>query len=782
MLLGFPEVGATGDEEADDLDTSKMIQDMNRKKKRSGGFQYMGLSDKVFNGITKKGYRVPTPIQRKTIPLILDKKDVVAMARTGSGKTACFLLPMFERLKVRSMKGARALVLSPTRELSLQTLKFAKELGKFTGLRYECILGGDSIEKQFAALHDNPDVIFATPGRFVHLCVEMSLKLTEVEYVVFDEADRLFEMGFGEQLREILGRLPESRQTVLFSATLPKMLVDFAKAGLSDPTLIRLNVESKVPETLKMAFFYTRGDMKDACLLHLLKEKIGLDQQTVIFTATRHHVEYLQTLLELANITATYIYSNLDPSARKINVAKFTKKLTNVMVVTDVAARGIDIPLLDNVINYHFPAKSKLFVHRVGRVARAGREGTAYTFVGLDEIPYFIDLQLFLGGSTDPIPLNPDNDIDWHKRLGKIPNSVSENYSDQLSEWFLKNADLQRVKHISQNGYKQYLKSRPGASIESLKRSKLLKEAQIGIHPLLGNAKTDQEKEQVNILEQIKGFRPKTMIFEVGNTAKNKKVTDIINVKRKKHEVVIETAAKKRKLDEKVLVDTPSPSVTLAKSTDDDIKETFGRVVSGSKMKSLDKIKKTKLKKPKVKKEWKKDENYIAYEPEDKHTEAGYELDKGFHAQATNATLDLNTDVDEEKRKRKGLIKWDVKKKNYVKVQDDQKRIKTESGVYISASYKTNRYQRWKDKSKIDMKDEQEDGDERSGNADYRRQRPLPSNHPAMIKSRNAVPNKQKGGKRNGELMRPEQILKKRGEEEKKLERERNKIKKKKRK
>jgi len=782
MLLGFPEVGATGDEEADDLDTSKMIQDMNRKKKRSGGFQYMGLSDKVFNGITKKGYRVPTPIQRKTIPLILDKKDVVAMARTGSGKTACFLLPMFERLKVRSMKGARALVLSPTRELSLQTLKFAKELGKFTGLRYECILGGDSIEKQFAALHDNPDVIFATPGRFVHLCVEMSLKLTEVEYVVFDEADRLFEMGFGEQLREILGRLPESRQTVLFSATLPKMLVDFAKAGLSDPTLIRLNVESKVPETLKMAFFYTRGDMKDACLLHLLKEKIGLDQQTVIFTATRHHVEYLQTLLELANITATYIYSNLDPSARKINVAKFTKKLTNVMVVTDVAARGIDIPLLDNVINYHFPAKSKLFVHRVGRVARAGREGTAYTFVGLDEIPYFIDLQLFLGGSTDPIPLNPDNDIDWHKRLGKIPNSVSENYSDQLSEWFLKNADLQRVKHISQNGYKQYLKSRPGASIESLKRSKLLKEAQIGIHPLLGNAKTDQEKEQVNILEQIKGFRPKTMIFEVGNTAKNKKVTDIINVKRKKHEVVIETAAKKRKLDEKVLVDTPSPSVTLAKSTDDDIKETFGRVVSGSKMKSLDKIKKTKLKKPKVKKEWKKDENYIAYEPEDKHTEAGYELDKGFHAQATNATLDLNTDVDEEKRKRKGLIKWDVKKKNYVKVQDDQKRIKTESGVYISASYKTNRYQRWKDKSKIDMKDEQEDGDERSGNADYRRQRPLPANHPAMIKSRNAVPNKQKGGKRNGELMRPEQILKKRGEEEKKLERERNKIKKKKRK
>ncbi len=141
----------------------------------------------------------------------------------------------------------------------------------FSGLRYECVLGGDSIEKQFAAMHLNPDVIFATPGRFVHLCLEMSLQLTSVQYVVFDEADRLFEMGFGEQLREILYRLPESRQTVLFSATLPKMLVDFSKAGLNDPTLIRLDLETKVPETLKMAFFNCRTDLKDALLLYLLK-------------------------------------------------------------------------------------------------------------------------------------------------------------------------------------------------------------------------------------------------------------------------------------------------------------------------------------------------------------------------------------------------------------------------------------------------------------------------------------------------------------------------------
>lgn len=202
----------------------------------------------------------------QTIPLILEGRDVVAMARTGSGKTACFLIPLFEKLKVRSAKaGARALILSPTRELALQvggsisilhiisfffnvtfnhsqTLKFAKELGKFTGLKSAIILGGDSMDDQFFAIHGNPDIIVATPGRFLHVCIEMELKLNSVEYIVFDEADRLFEMGFGEQLDEVVNRLPDCRQTVLFSATLPKILVEFAKAGLNDPVLIRYSI------------------------------------------------------------------------------------------------------------------------------------------------------------------------------------------------------------------------------------------------------------------------------------------------------------------------------------------------------------------------------------------------------------------------------------------------------------------------------------------------------------------------------------------------------------
>lgn len=278
--------------------------DRPRSSKAKTGFQAMGLSFNMLKGITKRGYKIPTPVQRKTIPLILEGRDVVAMAKTGtsihqfdhqftvstvntpnwrwfhstpikgSGKTACFLIPMFEKLQTRSPNSnARALILSPTRELAVQTFKFIKEIGKYMDLKTILVLGGDPMSAQFQAIHSCPDIIVATPGRFLHLCVEMELKLSAIrkytgawlfasrkfhfhynkwhfsiphppEYVVFDEADRLFEMGFGEQLNETLARLPDSRQMVMFSATLPKMLVDFAKAGLSDPVLIRLGTFS----------------------------------------------------------------------------------------------------------------------------------------------------------------------------------------------------------------------------------------------------------------------------------------------------------------------------------------------------------------------------------------------------------------------------------------------------------------------------------------------------------------------------------------------------------
>ncbi|CAN0110985.1 unnamed protein product, partial [Phaeothamnion confervicola] len=366
---------------------------------KGGAFQKLGLSPAVFRGVMGMGYKVPTPVQRKSLPVSLGGVDAVVMARTGSGKTAAFLIPMLEKLKEHSSRvGCRAVILSPTRELAMQTLKFAKQMGKYTGLRFALLVGGDSMERQFSNLADNPDVVIATPGRLAHHLHEVAeFTLKSIEMVIIDEADRLFEMGFAEQMREIMQGIPEERQTLLFSATMPKLLVQFARAGLRDPVLIRLDTESKVSENLSMAFFTCRSGDKPAALLLLLRQIIPADQMTVVFTATRHHAEFLHELLASVRLRSSVVYGAMDQEARKMNLDRFRNGSTKLLIVTDVAARGIDIPLLDNVVNYSFPSLPKLFVHRVGRVARQNRKGAAFSLVDPDELPYMLDFFLFLG-------------------------------------------------------------------------------------------------------------------------------------------------------------------------------------------------------------------------------------------------------------------------------------------------------------------------------------------------------------------------------------------------
>ena len=646
------------------------------------------------------------------------------------------------------------------------------------------MLGGDAIEKQFASIHSNPDVIFATPGRFVHICLEMSLKLNSVEYVVFDEADRLFEMGLGDQLREILARLPDTRQTALFSATLPKLLVDFAKAGLTDPTLVRLDVETKIPETLKLAFLKVNTDGKDGVLLHLLKNVIPAGQQTIVFCATRYHVEYLQTLLGLAELSVTAVYSQLDPAARKINTAKFATRKVNVMIVTDLAARGIDIPLLDNVINYHFPGKSKLFVHRVGRVARAGRQGTAFSLIAPDEMAYYVDLQLFLGGESVVLPVHYQGD-DWHRKLGVVPQTVLDEFSDRLSSWYRDQVDVIHTKEQSANAYKAYLKSRPAASKESVKRSREFKNMKIGVHPALLTEPSNLEIEKCNILDQLKSFKPRSTIFEIGNTSKNKDKIDVMMEKRRKHAGVIEQNVlkmeqKSAQLEEET--ESKENLESIEKVSEEDIERTFDKIVRESKRKDPRAERKAqkavgdesnyiplgerKTKTPRVVRD---ESNYIPYQPADHHAETGYSLQTGFTAQVNGAVLDLTGDEDSEIRKRKGAVVWDKKSKKYVKVQDDKKRIKTESGVYISATYKTNRYARWKERSKLAQQQETVEEDDQDGGRDTKRPNTrLPDSHPAMKKAKLAV---RVGRKNKNEIRRPEQILKTRTEEERKAAR-----------
>ncbi|NXK55481.1 DDX54 helicase, partial [Chauna torquata] len=764
-LPAFPT--AEDEDDATAEDTQAMVWAQNKKKK-SGGFQSMGLSYPVFKGVMKKGYKVPTPIQRKTIPVILRGRDVVAMARTGSGKTACFLLPMFERLKAPSPAGARALVLSPTRELALQTLKFTKELGKFTGLKTALILGGDKMEDQFAALHENPDIIIATPGRLVHVAVEMNLKLQSVEYVVFDEADRLFEMGFAEQLQEILARLPGSHQTVLFSATLPKLLVEFARAGLTEPMLIRLDVESKLSEQLKLAFFHVRGDDKPAVLLHLLRSVVKPQDQTVVFVATKHHTEYLkeasgtwgtQHLLTAQGIRCTHIYSSLDQTARKINIAKFAQGKCPVLLVTDVAARGLDIPMLDNVINYSFPAKSKLFLHRVGRVARAGRSGTAYSLVAPDEMPYVFDLHLFLGR---PLVLAGAQEMpaemtwcpwaaDAGGVLGRVPQSLVDDEECLLLTDHEGSLELQSLRRVADNAHKQYLRSRPGPSPESIKRVKDLDTSQLGIHPLFSACFEDTELERLKFVDSIKTYKSKATIFEINSTARTLAST-VMRSKRRHDHALIEKYQRgqqeKRAAALKGQGLCPAlPGPEESEGEQENLQDVFSTVV-GRKRKWGRGGEDGARKKPQQPVQ--RDEDfYIPYRPKDFESERGLSVGgegSPFEQQAAGAVLDLMGDENHNLNRSKQLLKWDRKKKRFVGQtgQEDKKKVRTESGRYISGSYKNNLYEKWKQKHKVDDRDDDEE-DER-GREQFRgkhKHRHGPRQPPTQGKVRSELKNKQ---------------------------------------
>ncbi|CAN0002461.1 unnamed protein product, partial [Ectocarpus fasciculatus] len=526
-------------------------------KPKVGSFQAMGLGQDLFRGIMAMGYKVPTPVQRKSLPVTLAGADVVVMARTGSGKTAAFLIPVLEKLGSHSHKmGARSIILSPTRELAVQTLTFARKMSKLKDLRMALLVGGDSMDKQFTALADNPDIIIATPGRLMHHLQEVpEFTLRSVEVVVFDEADRLFEMGFAEQLREIMRGVPEERQSLLFSATMPKQLVQFARAGLKDPVLIRLDTESKISTELSLAFLTCRSLDKPAALLFLLREVIPEDDMTIVFVATRHHAEFLHELLKEAGTTSSVVYGAMDQEARSIHLDKFRKGKTKLLVVTDVAARGIDVPLLNNVVNYAFPPAPKLFVHRVGRAARQGRTGTAYSIVDPEEIPHMLDLHLFLGrkptnvyaapkgpgpdGATvdgvglgdgdaeekdggrgaivgyDVSDLNPDL-----VHYGNFPQQVMDDENESLKEMVGNSgSNLSGLQRVCQNAMKQYRRTRPDPSGRAIARAKLLDRGET--HPLLvgfearGMHSAAAHAGRNQFMRAMSSFRPKETIFEL---------------------------------------------------------------------------------------------------------------------------------------------------------------------------------------------------------------------------------------------------------------------------
>ncbi|XP_052192832.1 putative DEAD-box ATP-dependent RNA helicase 29 isoform X2 [Diospyros lotus] len=687
------------------------------KKAKSGGFESLGLSPNVFRGIKRKGYRVPTPIQRKTMPPIIAGADVVAMARTGSGKTAAFLVPMLQKLHqhVPQSGGVRALILSPTRDLALQTFKFTKELGRFTDLRVSLLVGGDSMESQFEELAQNPDIIIATPGRLMHHLSEIEdMSLRTVEYVVFDEADCLFSMGFAEQLHKILAQLSENRQTLLFSATLPSALAEFAKAGLRDPHLVRLDLETRISPDLKLTFFTLRQEEKYAALLYLIREQISSDQQTLIFVSTKHHVEFLNVLFRAEGIEPSVCYGDMDQDARKIHISRFRARKTMLLIVTDVAARGIDIPLLDNVINWDFPPKPKLFVHRVGRAARAGRTGTAFSFVTSEDMPYLLDLHLFLSKPIRAAPTEEEvlEDMDGviskidqaiangETVYGRFPQTVVDLVSDRVREIIDSSAELTSLQKACTNAFRLYSKTKPVPSRESIKRAKDLPHE--GLHPIFKNMLGGNELTALAFSERLKAFRPKQTILEAEGAAVNSKHmkgpssqwVDVMKKKRAIHEEIINLVHQRHTNNQ--VVKEAEPEITSSKKKE--------KKVSGSKRKA---------------RTFKDEEYFISAIPTNHHLEAGLSVraNEGFESNRLEAAvLDLVADDNGGLRKQKSRYHWDKRSKKYIKLNNGEHvtasgKIKTESGEKVKAK-KTGIYKRWKERShnKISLKGTNSEG------------------------------------------------------------------------
>ncbi|BAO41568.1 ATP-dependent RNA helicase DBP10 [Kluyveromyces marxianus DMKU3-1042] len=767
--------GGKDDESDDDMNDYFNTTSEAASKHKKGSFASFGLSKLVLVNISKKGFRQPTPIQRKTIPLILQKRDIVGMARTGSGKTAAFVLPMIEKLKVHSAKiGVRAVILSPSRELALQTHRVFKEFSKGSDLRSVLLTGGDSLEDQFGMMMGNPDVVIATPGRFLHLKVEMNLDLKSVEYVVFDEADRLFEMGFQEQLNELLVAFPTNRQTLLFSATLPSSLVDFAKAGLTNPVLVRLDAETKISENLEMLFVSIKKDEREASLLYLLQEAIKIpvatdeeirklrqqneldsdsddsdsekkkkakkskklkrrlpsanempsEKATIVFVPTRHHVEYVTTLLKNCGYLVSYIYGTLNQHARKQQLYNFRAGLTSILVVTDVAARGVDIPLLANVINYSLPGSSKIFVHRVGRTARAGNRGWAFSIVSENELAYLLDLELFLGKKILLTPMyeascqllkkkaesegnfnftNPKISYTTRMVLGSCPRQELDNMGELYNNMLKSDFDLKTMKGVAMKAEKLYFRTRTPASAESVKRSKEIMRSGWDEQNLYFGK--NAEKEKLEFLAKLQNRAKKETVFEFAGNQDDE--MSLLMKKRRKQIAPIQRRAKERQeLLEKERI------AGLRHSIEDEIlkgeENEVGYSVSDEVLKEFEDadalLQEQENNKKAKKKSFRDPTFYLShFAPANEIQDKQLQISSGFTNDASNAAFDLGGDDKVQVHKQTATVKWDKKRKKYVNTQglDNKKYIIGESGQKIPASFRSGKFQEWSKARKI---------------------------------------------------------------------------------
>jgi ATP-dependent RNA helicase RhlE len=363
-------------------------------------FENLNIIAPILEALKTEGYTTPTPIQQQTIPLALEGKDILGCAQTGTGKTAAFAIPIIQlmsqdRTNLNGRRPIRALILTPTRELAIQIAESFENYGAKTDLKYEVIFGGVSQNSQVRSLRSGVDVLIATPGRLLDLISQKFVHLNQLQFFVLDEADRMLDMGFLNDVKKIITKIPPKRQSLFFSATMPTPIVKLANTILVNPSKVEVTPVSSTANTINQAVYFVDKENKK----HLLKEVLSDKKidRALVFTRTKHGADKVVKDLISAGIKSQAIHGNKSQNARQRALNSFKANETRVLVATDIAARGIDIDDLTHVINYELPNIAESYVHRIGRTGRAGADGIAIAFCDAEEKAYLKDIQKLIG-------------------------------------------------------------------------------------------------------------------------------------------------------------------------------------------------------------------------------------------------------------------------------------------------------------------------------------------------------------------------------------------------
>lgn len=394
-------------------------------------FNNLQLIEPILKALTKEGYTDPTPIQSQAIPAILQRKDVLGCAQTGTGKTAAFTIPILQLmqeqkdLQIENGKRGQALILTPTRELAIQIGESIEAYGRFLKLKHTVIFGGVSQYKQVLDIRNGVDFIVATPGRLLDLMQQKILYLNNIQFFVLDEADRMLDMGFVQDVKRIISKLPVKRQTLFFSATMPNEIQQLANILLTNPVKVEVTPSSSTVEIIQQSVYYAEKNNKQALLVHLLKD--ASIETVLVFTQMKYAADRLTAQLNKAGIRTEAIHGNKSQNARQRALENFKNRKTRVLVATDIAARGIDIDELTHVVNYELPNIPETYVHRIGRTGRAGASGTAISFCDWSEKIYLRDIQKLIQKDIDVIKDHPFDVVTMHGSQSILTNNLSNN-------------------------------------------------------------------------------------------------------------------------------------------------------------------------------------------------------------------------------------------------------------------------------------------------------------------------------------------------------------------